>query len=626
MKKARSLYSGKILDVDLSSLKHRVREIPEEWYRKFLAGSGLGIRLLMEEEALSEDPLAPENPLLFLKGLFNGTRIPSSSRVTACALSPLTGIWGESCSGGQWGAELAFTGYDGIALRGRAPHPVYLWIDDDRVEIRRADHLWGKDTFETHDQVIRETHDDAKIASIGRAGELGVRFASIMLDGIHARAMGRSGMGAVMGSKNVKSIALKGSLSVETENPEELLRQIKSEVPLMVKKSQGLRTWSTAGGVETIEFLGDLPIKNWQLGSWEEGAKKIAGQNFLPRLLDHHHTCYSCAIRCAKIVRVKEGPYQGIYGHGPEYETLAGFGSNLLNEDYEVIIAANDLCNRHGMDTISASATIAFAMEAYEKGLIDRNSADSLSLEWGNGEAIVELTRRIGTREGTFARLLGEGVKRAAGTIGGSANDFAIHTKGQEYPYHDPRAFTCMSANYATANRGACHLEALSYFLGRGIALPDLGFTTPPDPHTNDDKGRIAYTMQNYMSCFNPLGLCKFLFVAGVGPSQMARWLSLSTGWNVGQDDLMKTGERIFTLKRLFNNRRGITKDDDLLPRRLQREPRPTGRAAGVLGDFDLIMGDYYRNRRWDDKGTPTPQLLKDMDLEEFAVPARRGS
>ncbi len=623
VKKNGFLYSGKIVEVDLTALKSCIVDIPDEWYRKFLAGSGMGIKILLEEHKSPHEPLSPESPLLFMKGLFNGTRIPSSSRVTACARSPLTGIWGESCSGGQWGAELAFTGYDGILIKGKAPHPVYLWIDDEMVEIRNARHLWGLDSFETYDQVIKETHSDAKIASIGRAGELGVAFASIMLDGIHARAMGRSGMGAVMGSKNLKSIALRGSLVIETENSEELLKVIKAEVPVMVKKAQGLRTWSTAGGVETIEFLGDLPIKNWQLGSWEEGAKKIAGQNFLPRLLDHHHTCYSCVIRCAKILKVKEGPFQGIYGHGPEYETLAGFGSNLLNEDYEVIIAANDLCNRLGMDTISTSSVIGFAMEAFEKGIINDASTEGLDLKWGRGDAIIELTRRIGAREGAFARLLGEGVKKASAHFGGGSEDFAIHTKGQEYPYHDPRAFTCMSANYATANRGACHLEALSYFLGRGVALPDLGYTSPPDPHTNEGKGHIAYTMQNFMSCFNPLGLCKFIFTAGVGPSQIARWLSLSTGWEIGQDELMKAGERIFTLKRIFNNRLGITRKEDILPRRLYTEPRPSGRAAGVLPDLHVIMEDYYRSRRWDDDGIPTPELLKDLDLEQYEMYAR---
>jgi aldehyde:ferredoxin oxidoreductase len=626
VKKTGFLYSGRIVDVDLSSMKSRIIDLPAEWYRKYLAGSGLGIRILIDEHRIPRDPLSPESPLLFVKGLFNGTRIPSSSRVMACARSPLTGIWGESCSGGQWGAELAFTGYDGIMVRGRALHPVYLWINDESVEIRKASHLWGLDTFETYDRIIEETDKDARIASIGKAGELGVRFASIMLDGIHGRAMGRSGMGAIMGSKNLKSIALRGSHSIETKNHEELLRDIKTQVPLMVKKAQGLRTWSTAGGVETIEFLGDLPIKNWQLGNWQEGAKKIAGQNFLPLLLDHHHTCYSCAIRCAKIIKVKEGPCRGIYGHGPEYETLAGFGSNLLNEDYEVIIAANDLCNRLGMDTISASATIAFAMEAYEKGIIRNDSTDGLNLQWGAGEAIIELTRRIGTRQGAFAQLLGEGVKRAASSLGASSEDFAIHTKGQEYPYHDPRAFTCMAANYATANRGACHLEALSYFLGRGVAVPDLGYNTPPDPHTNDGKGHIAWTMQNFMSVFNPLGLCKFLFVAGVGPSQIARWLSLSTEWEIDKDELMKIGERIFTLKRIFNNRLGITNKDDLMPRRLQKEPRPSGRAAGVLPDVEIIMDEYYRARRWDEHGTPTQELLKDLELEEFGIFSQEAS
>lgn len=618
------LFSGRILEVDLASGQHRVLDIPQDWYRQFFAGSGLGIRLLMGEPP--SEPMAPENPLLFVKGLFNGTKVPSSSRVTVCARSPLTGIWGESCSGGFWGPELAMTGYDGILIRGRAPRPVYLWITEETVEIRDAAHLWGLDTFETHAKVLDETGPGARVASIGRAGEKGVLFASILVDGIHARAMGRAGMGAVMGSKNLKSIAVKGSRKPVLREPDALMAIIREDVPLILKKAQGLRNWSTAGGVETIEFLGDLPIKNWQMGSWEEGAKRIAGQNFLPKLLDHHHSCHSCVVRCAKIVRIVDGDFKGIFGHGPEYETLAGFGSNLLNDDYEVIIAANDLCNRLGMDTISTGAVIAFAMEAYEKGIIGTDDTAGLDLAWGNKATIVKLTEMIGNRDGEFAALLGEGVRRAATRFGGDSMDFAIQTKGLEYPYHDPRAFTCMSANYATSNRGACHLEALSYFLGRGVTVTDLGYDGPPDPHSNEGKGSIAYTMQNFMSVFNPLGICKFLFTAGVGPSHLCRWLSHAWQWEIGKDELMKAGERIFTLKRLFNNRLGVTAKDDVIPKRLRGEPRPSGKAAGVLPDVDRILAEYYPLRGWDSSGVPVGSTLERLDLQEFAPTSTKSS
>lgn len=613
--------NSKIIEIDLSSKKHSIIEIPDSWFQAFFSGSGLGIRYLFEKRFHDIEPLSPLSPIFFVKGLFTGTKVPSSSKTSVCGRSPLTGIWNESTGGGYWGAELAFTGYEGMVIHGRSEKPVYIMLTDETVEVRDASHIWGLDTFQTFEILKKENGKDAKIASIGIAGELCVLFASIIFDGPDSRSVGRGGMGAVMGSKNLKSIVLRGNKRPIPDNHNALMEQLKKEIPLMLKKTQGLRAWSTAGGVETIEFLGDLPVKNWQLGSFEEGAKKIAGQSFLPKTLDHHHTCYSCAIRCSKILNVNTDIYSGIYGHGPEYETIAGFGSNLLNDDPMVIIAANDICNRLGMDTISTSAVIAFAMEAYEKRLLPKSLSGDLELEWGNGKSILELTRSIGNRNSELGRILGEGVRKASIILGPATSGFAIHCKGMEFPYHDPRAFTCMSGNYATANRGACHLESLSYFLSRGVSLPELSYTTAPDPHTSEGKGEVAYKMQNFMSVFNPLGLCKFLIVAGVGPSVITEWLNLITGWNFDYKKLMTTGERIFNLKRIYNNMLGITKKDDRLPDRFVNEPRPSGRAKDILPDTEKILKDYYHFRGWDDdSGKPNPGKIRELDLEELVT------
>ena len=483
---------GKMLEVNLTRRELTTREITEEEMKTYAGGSGLAASILFREFE-DRDPLSPENPMIFMPGLLTGTAVPSASRSTVSSRSPLTGVWDESNVGGYWGAELKSAGWDGIIVRGMADVPVYLYVSDDTVEIRDASALWGKDAFETEERVKAETDERAKVASIGPAGEKQVLIAGIMFDGKLGRAAGRGGLGAVMGAKNLKAIAVRGTKRVPVYDATALKALLKKEIPIIKEKAAGMTKFGTAGGVQAVEAWGDLPIKNWRLGSWEEGAKKTTAQTWLPDVLDSHHTCYGCPIRCSKLIKIDDGPYGGIYGHFPEYETLAGFGANCLNDNIEVIFAANDLCNRYGLDTISTSAAVAFAMELYEKGIITKEDTDGLEVKWGSAEAILTLTRQIGESEG-FGLILGKGTRKAAWEIGKNAIEYSIQTKGLEFAFHDPRAFTSMAANYATENRGACHLGALTYFLGRGIQVPDLGYTEAPNVLSNTERQKSRMT------------------------------------------------------------------------------------------------------------------------------------
>lgn len=608
---------GRLLTVDLTTGETGERAIPEELYKKFFLGSGLAAKLLYDELDVPRDPLDPASPLILIRGLFNGLAVPGDSKFNVCARSPLTNIWGESAAGGHFHQQFTATGWDGIIFTGRAPQPVYLWLNDGKPELRDASRVWGHDTFETSEQLKRETDEKAIVACIGPAGERGVLYAAIMFDGIIARAAGRCGMGTVMGSKNLKAVVVRGTKKPPLKDPEGLRAALKEQIPKILEAAKGLTSFSTAGGIEAVELFGDLPIKNWYEGSWKEQATKICGQTFIPQTLDRHYACFGCPIRCAKIIKLDSGPYAPLHGHAPEYETLAAFGSMCLVDDYEAIMAANEKCNRLGMDTISCGGAVAFAIECFEKGIIGTNDTDGLDLTWGNAPAVVELVGRIGNRRGMLATLLGQGVKRAAAKLDKGSEQWAIHTKGLEYPYHDPRAFTCMAANYATGNRGACHLEALSYFLGRGIPLADMGYTTPPDPHTNDGKGKICYDMQNFQGLFNPLGLCKFLFLGRVGPQWISDWINRVTGWNLTMPDILTISERIINLKRMYNVRLGIRSKDDVLPPRLKSHARPSGRAKGVLPDVDRMVKELYQLRGWDTDGVPTKEAAARLGLEK---------
>jgi aldehyde:ferredoxin oxidoreductase len=607
--------AGRWLAVDLERSQIATERVGGQALRTWLLGSGFAAHLLSETWDLSLDPLHPRSPLLVFNGLLTGTFAPGAARTSWCGRSPLTGIWNESNVGGFWGAELRFAGFDGVVVRGRASSPVYLWIRDGEAEIRDGSHVWGGGTFETHDRLREETDDRAQVATIGPAGENLVRMAGVMVGGqAHNRAAGRGGMGTLMGAKNLKAIVVRGSGRPEYPNRDRLRTVARDANALIRERSAGMSTFGTAGGIPAAEHFGGMPLKNWQDGSWPEGADRISGQAIRDTIWAEDTACFACPVGCGKAIEVKDGPYAGTQGAGPEYETLCGFGGNLLIDDLPALAAINARCNDLGLDTISTSGVIAFATEALERGVISPATIDAPRPAWGEPEPVLALVERIAQREGIGA-LLAEGVRQAGSCLGPEAEPFAIHVKGLEPAYHDPRAFVDMGLNYATASRGACHLESGTYWRGYGIEWPGWEEGDYDRLASSEETVRLVIDFQNFMATYNPLGLCKFMVKGGIDPARTTELLNGATGWEWTPDDLLRTGERFFNLKRLINLRLGMTGADDALPRRFLTGPRPSGTAAGNVPDIEHLLPRYYARRGWSPQGRPTPACLERLGL-----------
>lgn len=611
-------YFNKIAFINLFSKEIQIKSIDETLYENFIGGSGLAAALyykITEGELI--EPLDPDSPLLFMAGPLAGTPVPTANRFHVSGRSPLTKIWGEADAGGAWAYYLKRAGLDGIVIQGRSESPVYLWVQDTEIKILPAEHLWGKDTYEIDNIIKSETHPEAAIASIGQAGENQVNIAAIMSMGCHARPAARCGLGAVMGSKNLKAIAVYGAQETPIADITRLKESIKQVVPGLVSLTEGLKKFGTSGIFQSSLNSGDTPIKNWRLGTWDDGVKKVNGI-----ILNHDYTtkryhCKGCVIGCGREVEIESGPYAISESAGPEYETMAGFGSLCLVDNLEVIIKANELCNRYGIDTISTSAVIAFAMEAFEKGIITLQDTGGIDLSWGNEEAVIELTHQIGTKRG-IGELLGLGVQEAAKQLGNGADDFAIHVKGLELPFHDPRAYNSLAAGYATSNRGGCHLQAMAHTIERGIKISGLGFDNNYDRFATDGKGYLTATMQDLMCLFDSLKLCKFVVFGSLEANVYVEWLNATTGWELSLEEFLKIGERIFILKRLLNLKFGVCRETDIIPKRILNEPRGTGGAPDQMASFSILLEDYYRVRGWASDGTVSKEKIAELGLEEF--------
>lgn len=612
-------YAGKILRINLSNGKILRWTVDESLLRKFIGGSGLAAKILFDETGPSIDPFSPENLLIFMTGPVTATKVPLSGRYQVVSKSPLTGIFGESDSGGTWGPELKKAGFDGIIISGRSSKPVYLWISDGEVELRDADHIWGLDTYETDKAIRDETDDKAVVSCIGPAGEKLARISGIFCDGKHGRAAARCGLGAVMGSKRLKAISVRGTGTIEIADLESLEKSVKELASSIVENARGMHDYGTSGGMRAIEYLGDLPIKNWLLGSWEEGAERLSGQTMAETILSGRYYCSGCIIGCGREVSFESEKYGKVEGAGPEYETLAMLGANCLIDDLKAVAKANELCNRYGLDTISVGAAVAFAMEAYEHGLISDEDTGGIKLVWGDADALLRMIEKIGKREKGLGWLLGEGVKRASEKIGGLSAEFAIHVKGLELPAHDPRAYYSQGLSYATSNRGACHLQSLSHIFERSVTLPDLGFPEIQERHSLDRKDELVAKAQNLMCMFDSLKICKFILFGGIKPSTIVEWLNWVTGWKMNLEEFMRTGERIYNLKRLYNVREGISRKDDTLPPRILTHKRGEGGSAESLPPLGELLSRYYKYRGWNELGIPEEEKIKELDLTEEA-------
>jgi aldehyde:ferredoxin oxidoreductase len=609
-------YMGKLLYVNLTKGEISERKLSEELARQYIGGSGLGSRLLLDLTDAKTEPFGDDNALMFLTGPLVETPVPMSGRFAVIAKSPL-GIWGEGDCGGSWGSMLKRTGYDGIIITGKAEKPVYLWINEDSVLIRDASHVWGRDTVETDMMIKKETADKAVIASIGPAGEKLSRMAVILTDGKHARASGRGGLGAIMGSKQLKAIALFGTKVPKIAHPEELRNFIREWVPRVREASKQISSYGTAGAVIRNSTIGDMPVKNWSLGKWdEERVKKVSGQAMAESILTKRYHCKGCVIGCGRVVSITEGPYAGVSGGGPEYETVGSLGTLCLIDDLNAIAMGNELCNRYGMDTISVGSAIAFAMEAFDKGLIDKNDTEGIELTWGNTEAMLLMIHKIGKREG-IGRLLGEGVKIASRQIGGNSKDFTAEVKGLELAMHDPRALGSLAVAYATYPRGACH-RGCSYNLER-IAIPELGYDKPLERQTDEGKAVMVAKMQDYAGLFNSLKMCQ-LVMYSTTPSEILQCLNYVTGWDMDLAELLRAGERASNAKRMYNVRLGLTRKEDTLPVRILTEKFADGGAANYLPDLGTMLDEYYQYRRWSNDGIPLPSKLKELGLYDEAA------
>jgi aldehyde:ferredoxin oxidoreductase len=607
-------YSGKYLHINLSTKKVATKTIAENDVRRFYLGSGYAALLYYREMDYAIEALDEQSTMYIFNGLVTGSMIPTACRTSFCGRSPLTGIWNESNVGGHFGAELRKAGWDGLTITGKSDKPVYIFIEDNTAEIRDAQHLWGLDTFDTFDQLIMETHPKARSVTIGPAGENQLMFASIIQGGRdHCRAVGRGGMGAVFGSKFLKGIAVVGTEKVTAYNQEELRSLVREQNQVIRKKTVGLANFGTAGGLSTAEALGDLPIHNYQNGTWAEGAKAINGQTLAEGHQVKRTFCFSCPIGCGKHISTDLSDGTHIHGAAPEYETLAGMGALLDIDDLETMLKVNDFCNRMGMDTISVSTTAAFAFEAFENGLITLEACDNHPLKWGDPESLMVVLNLILEKHGC-GEVLAQGTRAAAKHYQQGSENYAMHVKGLELAYHDPRATFSLSANYATANRGGCHLEGPSYYTIYGLD----GSSWSPikvDRFSNEDAAQEAIAYQNYYAIFNPLGVCKFLSKTSISPEVIADLLNAATGWAVSGQDILSTGERIFNLKRMINNRLGITRADDDLPERLKTLARPDGDAAGKLPDLPKILSQYYDLRGWDSNGYPGEKIKEQLGL-----------
>jgi aldehyde:ferredoxin oxidoreductase len=604
---------GRVSIVNLVDLNSRTLEIEPGILKKFIGGAGLAAHLYSEFVKEDVPPLDPASPFIIMTGPFTGTSIMLSGRHGVAGRSPLTGFWGEASVGGNWGRALRRAGYDGLVVLGKAEKPVYLSINDGKLEFKDASHLWGKDCFETDRLLKNEWGDKIQVCTIGPAGEKMVRFAGVFTDGPHARAAGRCGLGALMGSKNMKAIVVQGQGEIPVDNPDALKESVKELLPTLTGKLKGLSSFGTPGLIVPCEAIGDLPVQNWKRGKWTEGAKKISGQELSERYLKKQFFCFGCPVGCGRTVGGMIDPTLEETG-GPEYETLAMLGSNCLIEDLSGILRLNELVNRLGLDSIETGAVVAFSMELFEKGLIGPKELGSLDLRWGNARAAEGLIRMIADREG-IGDLLAEGLKVAAERIGGMAPEYAIQTNNMALPAHDPRAYASLALTYPTSNRGPCHCSGFTFWFERASIFPEIGIDKVLDRFESEGKAEMVIKVQDVMSLWENLALCKFSVLGGVQLQDIGQWLKSITGWDLSLEDLIEIGERSFTLKRKLNVGWGISRKNDSLPLRVLTHRVSDGGAGDHLPPFNIMLADYYERRGWSKEGIPEQETLNRLGI-----------
>ena len=630
-------YHGQILHVDLTSGKLDVERPSQEFYRLYMGGSAMATHYVLKHTPQNADPLGPENTLALMVGVVTGTAISGQSRVSSVAKSPLTDAIGDAQSGGFWPAELKFAGFDGIVIYGRSPKPVYLWLRNGEAELRDAGHLWGRLTGDVEDTLKEELGDNKiEVLQCGPAGEKGVRYAALI--SMKNRANGRTGMGAVMGSKNLKAVVVRGKQKPAVAHPDKL-KEIARWGPKNFPDSNvfGMGKYGTAEVVMGQQKNGGLPTHNWDSGVFD-GAEAISGEVMYDTILRGaadgkqdrlgRDTCYACTVRCKRVVEITEGPFLAEHEYGgPEYETLATFGSYCGVSDLAAVSTANQLCNEYGLDTISCGATLAWAFNAYEEEMLTLTDTGGIPLNWGNADSMIKLTEMIGKREG-FGDLLAEGSARAAERIGRGSEDLVVTGKKMEYPAHMPQVKRSLGLIYSVNPYGADHQASehdgtyeggFKFYKER---LAPLGLTEPQEKYSlSDEKVRFATVTEHTYSALNSVSVCHFVY----GPSwhlydleQLTALVQAVTGWDVTVDELQAVGERSVNLQRAFNAREGFTRADDTLPKKLAKALKG-GRSDGfnfTPEELETAKDAYYAQSDWDAvTGNPTREKLEALGL-----------
>jgi len=606
-------YAGQILRVNLTTGALSIEPLREDWARDFVGGVGYSARQLYQEIPPKADPLGPENRLMFMTGPVCGTLIPSGSRGSVCAKSPLTGSFFHSIFGGYWAAELKFAGYDGVIVEGQADRPLYLWIDDDRVELRDATHLWGKDTLTTQAMIREELGDDeVQVATIGEAGEKGTPYGMIL---VGIRAAGRGGMGAVMGSKRLKAVAVRGTGSVKVPNMLQVYNTSLKLNEILAGNAgvKGLLEYGTARNTGPLNAAGILPTRNWQTEVFA-GVEGVTGEAMKEQVVKANRACFGCTINCTKYSVVPSGPYKSVI-NGPDYEAVFGFGSMCEVDDIKAICKADEICDHYGLDLMSTSCTIAWAMECYEKGIITKEDTGGIDLRFGNAEAMLAMAEKIGKREGLGA-ILAKGTREASRIIGKGSERFAVHVKGLELAGHTPRPFASAAVGYATGPRGGSHHDARTTAEKMGLS----------DRKVLDDKAALAAEVNHFLIFNDSVILCHLAETVWgpIGVTENAvEALNAVTGWNLDVEEGRKIAERQWNMIRCFSAREGFTRKDDQLPPRITEDPIPEGPMKGAVmprETLERLKNDYYSYRGWDlETGNPTREKLLELGLE-FAI------
>ena len=623
-------YTGKILHVDLTKGELTVEEPKEAFYRKYLGGSAMGMYYILRDMPKGADPLSPENVLTLMAGVATGAPISGQSRLNANAKSPISGGIGDSQSGGFFPAELKFAGFDGIVVKGKSPKPVYLAIIDGNYELRDAAHLLGKKSGEVDDIIHSEVDPKAEILQHGMGAENGVLFSSLV--SMSNRHNGRTGMGLVMASKNLKAVVVRGTKKVKVAD-QKVLTALNRFGPKALPENgdmDGLAQFGTAVVVLFNNTIGTLPTRNYSEGQFE-GCEPISGEKMAETVLKERDTCYGCVVKCKRVVEIKDGPYKvdPRYG-GPEYETLGTFGSYCGVDDLAAVSFANQICNEYAVDTIAAGATIAFAMECYERGIITEEQTGGLELKFGDADVMLKALDAIVKNEGPLGKVLSQGSERAAKAWGNGADECLITVKGAEAPAHMPQAKRSLGLIYAVNPFGADHQSSEhDPYYEEGIGdfnldrLKQIGLGDPQPAYSlTEEKIRFAYESEVFYSMLDSAELCQFVW----GPTwtlydgkQTAEMLNAVTGWDLTVEELMAVGYRRLNLFRVFNAREGLGRKDDRLPKKFFKELKGTGPTTGFVlthEEIDSAIDHYYKLAGWTADGAPTPETLKKHDIE----------